>query len=125
MYPYREMVRTYRCLYGLSTRLDDPETLTSQSTGTNNAPRDPICVPITILSDVYLARPTALWIFYHPTYNFHPEDPLEADYVPLGLLIAELTRMMFALLSNKKRKLMDGVAFLLFVPTKIARHGGI
>ena len=60
-----------------------------------------------------------------PTYKLNPEDPLEVDAVPLGHLIAELTIMMFAFLSNKKRKLMDGVAFLLFVPTKIARRGGI
>ena len=32
--------------------------------------------------------------------------------------------MMFALLRNKKRKLMIGVEFVLFVPTVIARDGG-
>ena len=44
----------------------------------------------------------------HPTYKFHPEDPLEIDDVPLGRLIAEFPRMMYTLLSNMKSKMMVG-----------------
>ena len=54
----------------------------------------------------------------------NPEDLLEVYAVPLGHLILEFPRIMFALLRNTKKKLMFGVAFVLFVPTAIARDGG-
>ena len=59
-----------------------------------------------------------------PTYKLHTKDPREFDAVTLGRLIAEFPRVMFALLRNMKRKLVVGVAFVLFVPTAIARDGG-
>ena len=59
-----------------------------------------------------------------PTYNLLPEYPLVVDAVPFGSLIAEFPRTMFSLSRNTKRKLMVGVAFVLFVPTEIERDGG-
>ena len=64
-------------------------------------------------------------ILSHPTYKFHPEDPLEVDAVPLGHLVAELPRFFFAFLRNIKSKLMDVVALVLFIPNAIAHTGGI
>ena len=58
-----------------------------------------------------------------PTYKLYPEDLLEVDDVPLGLLVAELSRIMFTLLRNIKRKLMIVVAFVLFVTTTIFHIG--
>ena len=40
MHPYRGIVRTYIRSYGLSMISDNPNTLTVQSSGTNNTPRD-------------------------------------------------------------------------------------
>ena len=60
----------------------------------------------------------------HPTYELHPQYPLEVDDIPPGRIISELPIMMFALLINMKRKLIVGVAFFLFVPTAISHNGG-
>ena len=46
MHPDRGIVRTYISLDGLSTILDDQNTLTHQSADTNNAPRDPLNGPV-------------------------------------------------------------------------------
>ena len=42
MHPDREIVRTYRRSYGLSTVPDDHNTLTHQSADTNDAPKEPL-----------------------------------------------------------------------------------
>ena len=47
MHPDREIVRTNRRSDGLSTRPDDPNTLTHQSAGTNNTCRDLLLGPVT------------------------------------------------------------------------------
>ena len=47
IHPYRGIVHTYRWLDVLSTIPDDQNTLTRQSADTNNAPRDPLLVPVT------------------------------------------------------------------------------
>ena len=47
MYLYTGIVHTYRQSDGISTILDDSNTITSQSAGTNDAPKDPLLVPIT------------------------------------------------------------------------------
>ena len=62
--------------------------------------------------------------YFPPPYKLHHEYPLEFDAVPLGRLIAEFPRMMFAFLRNMKRKLMVGVAFVLFVPISNTKCGG-
>ena len=50
---------------------------------------------------------------------------MEVDSLTLGRLISELLIMMFALLSNKKGKLVVGLEFVLFVSTSIANDCGI
>ena len=45
MHPYRGIVLTNRRWYGLYTIPDDSNTLTRQSVGTSNTPREPICGP--------------------------------------------------------------------------------
>ena len=47
MQTYRGIVRTYRQVYGLSTRPDNHNNLTHQSADMNDAPRDPLHVPVT------------------------------------------------------------------------------
>ena len=59
-----------------------------------------------------------------PPYKFHPEDPLGANSVPLGRLIAEFPIMMSDLLNNMKSKLMVGVEFVLLVPIELSHAGG-
>ena len=51
------IVHTYRCSYGITTIPDDLNTLSYQSVGENDAPRDPIYVPVT-----------------SPTFAFHTEE---------------------------------------------------
>ena len=46
MHPDRGIVRTYRRSEGLSTRPDDSNTLTRQSVDANDAPRDPLHIPV-------------------------------------------------------------------------------
>ena len=48
-----------------------------------------------IPAKVYSAFPRALLIFSPPSYEVHPEDPLEVDTVPFGFWIAGVNRMMF------------------------------
>ena len=43
----REIVDTERCSNGLFTRPDDSNALTHQSSGTNDAPREPLHVHVT------------------------------------------------------------------------------
>ena len=50
MHPDRGIVRTYRQSVILSTIPDDQNTLTLQYTNTNDAPRDPIPGPVTIMN---------------------------------------------------------------------------
>ena len=64
------------------------------------------------------------YIYPPPTYKLNPKDPLEVDSVPPGRLIAEFPRMMSGLMRNMKRKLMVGVAFVLFVPNATSHNGG-
>ena len=59
-----------------------------------------------------------------PNHKFCPEDPMEDEDVPLGRLIEDSTRSMFALLSNMKTKWMVGIVFVMFVPTAISHNGG-
>ena len=47
MHPDRVIVRTYIRSDGISDRPDNPNTLTFQSAGTNDAARDPFHVPVT------------------------------------------------------------------------------
>ena len=47
MHPYRGIVRTYRRSDFLSTISDDQNNLNRQYADTYNAPRDPLCSPIT------------------------------------------------------------------------------
>ena len=48
----------------------------------------------------------------------HPEEPLEFEYVPLGLLIAYVP-IMLALISSMKSKFVAIESFVLFVPTEL------
>ena len=48
MHPDRVIVRTYRHSDGISTRPNDQNTLTCQSSDTNNTPRDPLHGPVTL-----------------------------------------------------------------------------
>ena len=50
MHPDRVIVHMYRQSDGLYMRLDYPNTLTSQSSGTNDAPWDPLLGPVAISS---------------------------------------------------------------------------
>ena len=45
-----KIIRSYRRSDGIYTRLDDPNTLTRQSDGTNDAPREPIHGPVTSIT---------------------------------------------------------------------------
>ena len=47
MHPDRGILRTYRRLDGISTRPDNHNTLTNQSSDTKNEPRDPLHFPVT------------------------------------------------------------------------------
>ena len=47
MHPYIGILRTYRRSDGLYTIPDGPNTITCQSDGTNDVPRDPLHGPIT------------------------------------------------------------------------------
>ena len=47
MYPDREILRTNRWSYGLSKRPNDHNNLNLQFNDTNDAPRDPLHVPVT------------------------------------------------------------------------------
>ena len=53
-----------------------------------------------------------------PAYNFYPEDPPEADPVPLGSFILDVPIMVLGLIRNIKRELMSGVDSVLFFPTE-------
>ena len=50
MHPDRGIVCTYIMSDGISTKPDDQNTLTCQSTDTNDAPRNPLHGPVTIFS---------------------------------------------------------------------------
>ena len=62
MHPGRGKVPTYRQSGGLSTRPDDQNTLTRQSTNTNNSPRDPLRGPVTRLIPRFWSH-----FFAHPS----------------------------------------------------------
>ena len=51
------------------------------------------------------------------TYKLYLKYPMEVDSVPLGSLIAELPRMVFAFMRNMSRKFMVGLAFVNIFPT--------
>ena len=59
-----------------------------------------------------------------PQYKLYYDATLEFEAVPLGRLIAEFTRIAFALISNTERNFMFVIVFVLFVTMTIAQYGG-
>ena len=60
----------------------------------------------------------------HPSYELHPEDPLEVDNVPFEFCIAGFTRILFGSMRKMKREMMVVEAFVLFFPVTIELNGG-
>ena len=60
-----------------------------------------------------------------PSYELHPEEPLEVDTVPFGLCIEGVARMMLGFLRKKKREMMVAESFVLFFTVKPELNGGI
>ena len=63
MHPDRGIVRTYRRSDSLSTRPDDHNTLTCQSSNTNDAPREKLLVPVTW--NTYLIQPNLRYTYVY------------------------------------------------------------
>ena len=78
MHPYIGIVRTYRRSEDLSTRPDDQNTLTRQSSDTNDAPRDPLHDPIKsfhfCVFVLFTVFPGSLRYHHHCDFGSHHND---------------------------------------------------
>ena len=68
--------------------------------------------------------PRALLIISPPSYDLHPEDPLEVDTVTFGFCIEGVTIMMFGLLRKMRRKMVVVAALVLFFTVALELNGG-
>ena len=65
-----------------------------------------------------LVSPEYFCIIYQPpTYDLRLKDPPEIEAETLGIIIADVPRIMLGLIRNMKSRLIFLVAFVLFITT--------